>query len=77
MARSNILNASKLAWTDKAREKRQNKRKENLFQQGINNSQFGTKWAWVIKENIKPKKIPLSDLPDFLKCGYIRGKTLK
>ena len=39
---------------------------------GINNSQYGTKWAWVSK-NSEVKKIKLELLNDFIDNGWVRG----
>lgn len=65
----------KRAWSNGAKEKRSETRLKNKFQQGENNSQFGTKWAWVTSGSIV-KKIKLEFLEDYLQQGYRRGKKL-
>jgi hypothetical protein len=40
---------------------------------GKMNSQFGTRWAWVVHENQQPLKIRLDDLEKYLAKGYKRG----
>jgi hypothetical protein len=50
------LENAKKANTKEAREKRANTRKEIKFQQGANNSQFGTMWITNEVENKKIKK---------------------
>lgn len=40
---------------------------------GENNSQYGTKWAWVVKNDVV-RKIPLSELENYLKEGWTKGR---
>jgi hypothetical protein len=63
---------SQLAWSAEARLKRTATKIKNNFQQGIKNSQFGTRWAWVNKNNTI-KKIKLLDLEVHLSEGWQRG----
>lgn len=51
--------------------------KNSINQKGKNNSQFGTKWAWVVKENEKAKKIPFEELHFYLEMGYKKGIKYK
>ena len=43
---------------------------------GSKNSQYGTKWAWVVN-NTECKKVPLSMLETYLELGYIRGTKIR
>ena len=43
-------------------------------QAGENNSQYGVRWAWVVRLNEKPKKIKLELLDEYLQQGYVRGQ---
>lgn len=67
---------AKNAWCDIAKEKRKQTRIDNKFQQKENNSQYGTKWAWVVKDGVNPKKIKLELLDSFINSGYTRGTRL-
>lgn len=51
--------------------------KNSINQKGKNNSQFGTKWAWVVRKNETAKKIPLKDLNFYLENGYKKGIKYK
>jgi group I intron endonuclease len=46
-------------------------------QMGSKNSQFGTKWAWVVNEHQELKKIPLVQLEEYRKQGFQRGTKFK
>jgi hypothetical protein len=46
-------------------------------QMGSKNSQFGTKWAWVVNEHQELKKIPLDQLEEYVKQGFRRGTKFK
>ena len=60
----------KKAWSDSAKEKRNETRKKNKFQQKENNSQFGT--TWIFHELIGNKKIKKDLLPLYLEQGWIK-----
>ena len=61
-------NPSNLAWTESAREKRQQTRKQNRFQQGNNNSQYGTMW---ITDGVTSRKIKRDEaIPE----GWRKGR---
>lgn len=64
----NIASAAK-AWTDDVRERRNKTRAERKFQQGENNSQFGSKWITNGEVNRKIKKT--DSIPD----GWYAGRT--
>jgi hypothetical protein len=64
----NIVNATK-AWTNNVRERRKQTRKNQKFQQGENNSQYGTIW---ITDGEITKKIRKTDpIPN----GWVLGRT--
>jgi len=44
-----------------------------IAQGGENNSQFGTKWAWVYKEGETTQKVPETDLSAWEDKGWTRG----
>ena len=62
--------------SSESREKRIRTMEENCHQQGCRNSQFGTKWAWVHKQELV-KKIPLQKLEIYLAEGWLRGRCRK
>jgi hypothetical protein len=63
-------------WTEEATKKRAKTRAEICFNQKENNSQWGTKWAWVSNED-STRKIPLEELNIYLSQGYVRGRKFK
>lgn len=74
--RTNVFDAEfnkemvKRAQTDVAKEKRAKTRQETNFQQGRNNSQFGTTWVW--HELIGNKKIDKTLLVEYLEQGWFK-----
>ena len=68
--------ATNAAQSAEAKAKRKETRAKLNFQQAENNSQFGTKWAWVNKDQVI-KKIPLADLENFVLNGWQRGLKYK
>jgi len=65
-------NPGKNAWTLEASQKRASTNKKNAFQQGTNNSQYGTCWIW--HELIGNKKIKKDKLPAYIEQGWMQGK---
>ena len=57
--------------TDISKQKISTVAKKN--QSGSKNSQFGSKWAWVVNDQRDLKKIPLDQLEEYLSNGYQRG----
>ena len=57
--------------TDISKQKISTAAKKN--QSGSKNSQFGSKWAWVVNDQRDLKKIPLDQLEEYLSNGYQRG----
>lgn len=64
----NIANAAK-AWTDEARDRRMKTRAERNFQQGENNSQFGSRWITNGEANRKIRKT--DSIPDGWRAGRV------
>lgn len=71
--RLNALSASRVSQTDAVKAKRKDTFAKRCHQQGDRNSQFGTRWAWVIKDKECAKKIKLELLEEYLNNGYRRG----
>lgn len=64
----NIINAAR-AWNDDARERRMKTWTERKFQQGENNSQFGTRW--ITDGNVSKKIKKTESVPE----GWYLGRT--
>ena len=64
------MECTRKAQSPEARAKRDETRKKNKFQQGKNNSQYGTTWIW--HEMIGNKKIKKELLPYYIEQGWIK-----
>lgn len=63
------------AWNESGRAKRKEKQKEDKFQQGENNSQFGL--VWIAHELFGPKKCKKELLPEYIEQGWLQGRGMK
>lgn len=65
-----VIEMSLRAQLSHVKEKRKKTRKENNFQQGKNNSQYGTTWIW--HELYGNKKIKKETVEEYLKQGWTK-----
>ena len=68
--REGALEMSKRAWTPEVAAKRKETRNKRKFQQGRNNSQFGTSWIW--HELFGNKKVKRDMIPNYIDQGWVK-----